>query len=117
MLLLPWEQIVSNMSAIGNDYGYEDVFSRELEAIGNANDVFIGISTSGSSPNIISAINASKKIGMHAIALTGSKDCELWNLVESIKIPSTETARIQECHITVGHIICEIVEAESFKNK
>jgi D-sedoheptulose 7-phosphate isomerase len=104
----------SNLTAIGNDYGYEDVFSRELEAIGNINDIFIGISTSGSSPNIISAFKASKKIGMHSIALTGSKNCPIWDMVESIKIPSTDTARIQECHITVGHIICEIVEAKSF---
>lgn len=105
----------SNMSAIGNDYGYEDVFSRELEAIGNPKDIFICISTSGNSSNIIKAAKIAKEIGIYSVGLTGSNPCLLWDLVDCIKVPSTDTARIQECHITIGHIICEVVEAESFK--
>ena len=107
----------SNMSAIGNDYGYENVFSRELYALGSNKDIFIPITTSGNSKNLIKAVNISNELGMQSIALTGATGGALNELCECIKIPSTDVPRIQECHILIGHIICHIAEEEIFKNK
>ena len=105
----------SAISAIGNDYGYEQVFARELSGIAKLSDVFIPISTSGNSSSIISAAKVSKDLGIATIALTGASGGQLKLMCDSICIPSTDTARIQECHIMVGHILCELVEAQYFK--
>ena len=96
----------SLMSAIGNDYGYEYVFSRELESFGEENDVFIPISTSGNSPNILSAVKVAHENNLKIMGLTGENGGSLAKLCECIQIPSDETARIQESHILIGHIIC-----------
>ena len=105
----------SNMSAISNDYDYKNVFSRELFGIKYKNDLLILISTSGNSKNLIEAAKTANSIGLKSIALTGSTGGELKNLCECIKIPSTDVPRIQECHILIGHILCQIVEEEIFK--
>jgi len=107
----------SSMSAIGNDYGYEDVFSRELHALGTNKDIFIPITTSGNSKNLIKAVNISNELGMRSIALTGATGGALDELCECIKIPSTDVPRIQECHILIGHLMCHIAEDEMFRNK
>ena len=106
----------SGMTAMGNDYGYENVFSRELEAVGKAEDVFIAITTSGNSLNIIKAVEVAKKIGITTFILTGQSGGKLKDLADCVHIPSNDTARIQECHILVGHIICGFVEKEMFRN-
>ncbi len=105
----------STISAISNDYGYEHVFSRELESIGKANDVFIGISTSGNSPNVLAAMEIANKLEMNAVSLTGSTGGKLAAMGRCIRIPSDDTARIQECHILLGHIVCELVEHKYFR--
>ncbi len=104
----------SAISAIGNDYGYSQVFARELSSIGNENDIFIAISTSGNSENIIEAIKVAKKKNIKTFALTGQSGGKMDELCECCKIPSAITGRIQECHIMIGHIISEIVEKEYF---
>jgi len=105
----------SIVTAIGNDYGYERLFSRQVEALGNAGDVFIGISTSGNSPNIIKALAACKAIGITSVGLTGAGGGKMAELCDyCIKVPSSETPRIQEVHILIGHIICLIVEEAMF---
>jgi D-sedoheptulose 7-phosphate isomerase len=104
----------SAMSAIGNDYGYDQVFSREVKAIGQSKDVLIAISTSGNSENVISAIAAASELGIRAVVLTGKSGGKLQSMVDCFNIPSNDTARIQECHILVGHMICGMVEAEMF---
>ena len=105
----------SILTAIGNDYGYESVFKRQIEANAIAGDVFIGISTSGLSKNVIYALEASQKKGVTVIGLTGSKGDEMERCCDIvIDTPSQFTARIQEMHILVGHCICEIVEKELF---
>ena len=102
----------STISAIGNDYGYSKVFARELSSMGNEKDIFIAISTSGNSENIIEAIKVAKKKNIKTFALTGQSGGKMDELCECCKIPSEVTGRIQECHIMIGHIICEIVEKE-----
>jgi D-sedoheptulose 7-phosphate isomerase len=106
----------SNMSAIGNDYGYENVFSRELSALGVAGDIFIPITTSGNSLNLIKAVKVAKENNIKIIALTGKTGGALSDLCECIKIPSNNTPRIQESHILIGHILCQIAEEEIFKS-
>ena len=105
----------SSISAIGNDYGYEQVFARELEAIAKVGDVFVGISTSGNSPNILAAVEKANSLGISCFGLTGRTGGKLAGLTECLRMPSDETARIQECHITVGHIICGLVESQYFE--
>ena len=100
----------SAISAIGNDYGYDQVFARELEAVAKRGDVFIGISTSGNSANIIAAVAKANAIGITATCLTGRSGGQLIGLCNCLRMPSDETARIKEAHITVGHIICSLVE-------
>lgn len=101
----------SCVTAIGNDYGYDVVFSRQVEALGQAGDVAIGISTSGNSANVVRGIEAARGRGIHTIALTGAKGGKLESVVEiCLKAPSDETPRIQECHILIGHILCELAE-------
>ncbi len=105
----------SALTAIGNDYGYERVFDRQLEGLGRAGDMAIGISTSGNSKNVISALKLAKQKGMKTLGLSGrdgggmNEVCEL-----NIVIPSNDTPRIQEMHITIGHIICQAID-DSFK--
>ncbi len=105
----------SAMSAIGNDYGYEKVFARELSSLGCKDDIFIAISTSGNSKNIVEAVRTAIKNNIKTVAFTGSSGGQLDDLCECIKIPSDITGRIQECHIMIGHIICKIVEEKYFK--
>jgi D-sedoheptulose 7-phosphate isomerase len=104
----------SVISAIGNDYGYDQVFSRELEAVAKVGDVFIGISTSGNSMNIFAAVEKAVALGINVTCLTGRSGGMLNSKCNCLHIPSDETARIQECHITIGHIICGLVEAMYF---
>jgi len=106
----------SGLTAMGNDYGYENIFSRELEALGKPEDILIGITTSGSSPNIIKGVDAAKKIGITTFILTGQSGGKLKDLADCVHMPSNDTARIQECHILVGHIICGFVEKAMFKD-
>ena len=106
----------SSLTAMGNDYGYENIFSRELESLGKPEDILIGITTSGNSPNIIKGVDAAKKIGITTFILTGQSGGKLKDLADCVHMPSNDTARIQECHILVGHIICGFVEKEMFKN-
>jgi D-sedoheptulose 7-phosphate isomerase len=104
----------SAISAIGNDYGYEQVFARELQAIAKPGDVFIPISTSGNSANILAAVTVAKELDVTTVAWTGAGGGRLGQMCECICVPSPETARIQECHILVGHILCGLVEAAYF---
>ena len=103
----------SILTAVANDYGYETVFSRQVEALVNEKDVVIGISTSGDSLNVIEAIKAAKKKGAKTIGLTGGSGGKLAEGVDlALIVPSDCTPRIQEAHITIGHIVCELVERE-----
>jgi len=104
----------SSITAISNDYGYDNVFSREIEAIGNVEDIIIAITTSGNSSNIIKAISAAKKKRIPIVVFTGLGMGMLEDDTDTINIPSTETARIQECHILIGHIVCGLVESSIF---
>tara|TARA_B100000780_G_scaffold279036_1_gene255114 strand:+ start:2566 stop:3153 length:588 start_codon:yes stop_codon:yes gene_type:complete len=101
----------STMTAIGNDYGYENVFSREIEAIGDPRDILFAITTSANSANILKAVDAAARINIPNVVMTGRGRGMLGGEVETLNIPSTDTARIQECHILIGHIICELVES------
>ena len=100
----------SSTTAIGNDYGYDQVFVRELRAIGSSLDVFIPISTSGNSSNILSAVEVAKEKGLQVIGLTGSEGGKLNSMINCIRVPSSRTERIQESHIMIGHIVCGLVE-------
>ena len=107
----------SCLTAIANDYGFEQAFSRQVEALGRAGDVAVGISTSGESPNILRGLATAKRMGLRTVALagqTGGKLSGSENVDSCICAPTGETARIQECHILIGHVICEIVEQELF---
>jgi D-sedoheptulose 7-phosphate isomerase len=105
----------SCVTAIGNDYGFDRVFSRQLEALGRQGDVAVGISTSGKSPNVALALTVARKMEIHTVALTGRSGGILREKAEHcIYVPSDETPRIQECHILIGHIISELVERELF---
>lgn len=101
----------SALTAIGNDYGYEHVFSRQLHGIGKPGDVLIGISTSGNSRNVIEAFNKARELGIHTIALTGQSGGQLRQLSDlCIAVPASRTDHIQQLHIAVGHAMCGIVE-------
>lgn len=105
----------SNLTSIGNDASFDQVFSRQVEALGRTGDVLIGITTSGNSPNVLRAFAAAKKAGVKTIGLLGrdggpaAKECDL-----AIVVPDKVTSRIQEVHITVGHILCGIVDREMY---
>lgn len=102
----------SVLTAIGNDYGYEHVFSRQVQACGKAGDVLIGMSTSGNSPNVLRAFDEARRLGIRTIALTGSSGGKMRDLTDiCMRVPSTSTPRIQECHILLGHTLCGLVEA------
>jgi D-sedoheptulose 7-phosphate isomerase len=105
----------SYMTAVGNDYGYDQVYARILKGIGRPGDVLVAISTSGNSINILEAIKVAKEQGMLVVSMTGSTGGKMKDGSDYlINIPSNDTPRIQEAHITVGHIICEIVENNLF---
>ena len=105
----------SNLTAIGNDYGYDFVFSRQLEGMGQSGDIFIGISTSGNSVNIINAFESAKKKGITTVALVGKDGGKMAKIADySLVVPSDSTPRIQESHILIGHILCDIIEKEIF---
>lgn len=108
----------SYLTAVGNDYGYDFVFSRLLAGTGKKGDVIVGLSTSGNSANILKAYETAHEMGIFIISLTGAtggKMKEYSNIL--LNVPSTITPRIQECHITIGHIICEIIETTLFPKK
>ena len=106
----------SIITSIGNDYDFSEIFSKQIRAIGQAGDVAWGISTSGSSPNIIKAIEVAKKIGMVTIGLTGKDGGQIAKMVDySLNVSSNSTPRIQEVHITVGHVICEMIDFKLFQ--
>jgi D-sedoheptulose 7-phosphate isomerase len=102
----------SVVTAIGNDYGYDRVFSRQLEALARPGDVAVGISTSGNSANVIEALRRARELGVHTIALTGASGGAMAEIVDVlIAIPSDQTPRIQECHILAGQALCDAVES------
>ena len=107
----------SAISAIANDYGYEKVFARELECLALENDIFIPISTSGNSQNIIAAVRKAHELGIKVLAFTGANGGVLAQTCDCLKVPSTQTPRIQEAHITIGHILCGLVEKEYFHGR
>lgn len=108
----------SVLTAVSNDYGYDMVFARQVEALGRAGDVLIGISTSGGSPNVLRALEAARARGMKTVGLLGERGAEMGPLCDvSVAAPSSDTQRIQEIHIAVGHAICEIVESELFGSR
>ena len=105
----------STLTAIGNDYGYERTFARQLEAYGRRGDAAIGISTSGNSANVLEAMKTAKKLGILRVGLTNEKGGKLKGLVDHcLCVPSTDTQRVQECHMAVGHIVCDIIETTLF---
>jgi D-sedoheptulose 7-phosphate isomerase len=105
----------SCVTAIGNDYGFDVVFARQLEALAKPGDVAIGISTSGNSPNVLQGLAAAKKLGLHTVALAGCTGGKMKAAADyCICAPSNETPRIQECHILIGHIISGLVEETLF---
>lgn len=101
----------STMTAVGNDYGYDVIFSRQIEGLAKKGDVLFAISTSGNSKNVVLAVMAAKSMGVKTIGITGSKGGQLAQLCDvCIKVPSDHTPRIQEMHIAVGHMVCEIID-------
>ena len=117
---LPSEALHCNTSyitAVANDYGYDLVYSRIIKGSGKAGDILVALSTSGNSVNILNAIDQAKKLGMISVGLTGEGGGKMkGNCDHLINVPSNDTPRIQESHIMVGHIICQLVEQELFKN-
>lgn len=111
---LPSISLTENMAsvtAIGNDYAFDQLFARQLEGLGQAGDVAVGLSTSGNSPNVVKGLQTAKKLGIATIGLTGKSGGQMTVLCDlCICVPSTVTARIQEVHLTIGHILCGLVE-------
>jgi D-sedoheptulose 7-phosphate isomerase len=105
----------SALTAIGNDYGFERLFARQVDALGRKGDVFIGLSTSGNSPNILKALDEARLKGLVTVGLTGQGGGKMAALCDHcLRMPSSETPRIQEGHIVVGHTLCALVEREMF---
>ena len=105
----------SFMTAVANDYGYEATYARMVEAKGRKGDILVGISTSGNSPNVVKAIQKAKEIGMTTVGFTGKNGGEMRDICDiMICAPSDDTPRVQEAHILVGHIICQLIEQEMF---
>ena len=101
----------SVLTCVANDFGYEQIFSRQVEAIGRAGDVLVAISTSGKSMNVIEAVKAANRVHLATIGLLGGNGGLVKDLVQtSLVVPSVSTARIQECHILIGHILCDLIE-------
>ena len=106
----------SILTAIGNDYGYDQVFARQIIACGNVGDVFIGLSTSGNSQNLLRALEACREKGIVTVALVGANACGMDAYDNVLRVPSADTPRIQECHTLIGHILCDYVEQTLFGN-
>jgi D-sedoheptulose 7-phosphate isomerase len=105
----------SVLTAVGNDYGFEYVFERQIDALARSGDVIVGISTSGNSPNVLRAVEKARTMGCITVGMTGGSGGQLVHAVDlCFKAPSEDTPRIQEVHITVGHILCEVVEGTIF---
>lgn len=103
------------MTAIGNDYGYAEVFARQVRGLGRHGDVAVGLTTSGNSANVVAALVAARELGMYAVALTGESGGKVADVADlCIKVPSASTPRIQEMCMHLGHTLCEIVEREMF---
>jgi D-sedoheptulose 7-phosphate isomerase len=115
---LPVQALTTNSStltAIGNDYGYERTFARQVEAYARRGDAAVGISTSGNSANVLEGVRQARKVGAVTVGLTNQKGGKLKRLVDHcLCVPSTDTQRVQECHIAVGHILCDIIESSLF---
>jgi len=108
----------SNLTAIANDYGYDEVFARQLEGVGRSGDVAVGISTSGNSVSVIKALRSARALGMITMGFTGRTGGEMRALVDHwLGIDSTDTPRIQEGHELAGHLICELTERELFESE
>ena len=107
----------SYMTAVANDFGYDETYARMLEACGRKGDILVGISTSGNSLNVVKALKKANELGLTTIGFTGSGGGEMNSICDiMIKVPSDDTPRIQEVHILVGHIICQLIEEEMFPN-
>ena len=105
----------SILTAVGNDYGYETVFSRQLQGLGRSGDLLVGLSTSGNSQNIVLAMELARRMGVRTVALTGQGGGEMKTVADfCIAVPSDATNNIQEMHIAVGHLVCELVEQEMY---
>lgn len=103
------------ITAVGNDYGFDHIFARMAKAAGRKGDVLFGLSTSGNSPNVLNALTVAREIGMKTVGMTGAHGGKMVNQCDwLIRIPSTDTPRIQECHMMIGHLICELVEEGMF---
>jgi len=100
----------SSLSAIGNDYGFDFIFDREIRALASERDLYIPISTSGNSPNVIRSVETARTLGLRVCGLTGESGGKLAQLCDCIRVPSSDTALIQESHIMIGHIVCSIAE-------
>jgi D-sedoheptulose 7-phosphate isomerase len=105
----------SALTALGNDYGFDTVFSRQVQALGNAGDIAIGISTSGNSPNVLAALDAARSKSLLTIGFTGQDGGKMNGRTDVLfRVPSRMTPRIQETHITLGHVLCELIDRELF---
>ena|SRR6516165_4061121 len=105
----------SILTSVGNDYGYERVFARQIEALGQAGDIAIGISTSGNSPSVLGALDVARSKGLYTVGFTGESGGKMNGRAETLfRVPSRQTPRIQETHILLGHILCELVDRELF---
>ena len=108
----------SSLTAIANDFSYEEIFSRQLEGLLNSKDLVVGISTSGNSTNVFNGLNKAKEIGAVTVSFTGASSGKLGSVSDfCLRVPSKDTPRIQESHILVGHIICECVEKILFPDE
>jgi len=105
----------SILTAIGNDYGFDSIFSRQVEALAAPGDIVVGLSTSGNSPNVLKALNAAHELGCRTIGLLGKDGGSIRSACDlALVVPSTDTPRIQEGHITIIHIVCDLVEKKLF---
>lgn len=103
----------SVITSVANDYGFEHIYSRQVEALGKPGDVLVGITTSGNSGNVVAAIHAGKKAGLVTVGMLGNGGGKMQTLCDfALTVPSADTARVQEAHILIGHILCELIEAE-----
>lgn len=105
----------SILTSVGNDFSYDDIFAKQLEALGKPEDIFLGISTSGNSANVINAISIAKEIGMVTIGLTGGKGGKIAPLVDVLlNVPVPHTPHIQECHLWIEHMLCQLIDERLF---
>lgn len=105
----------SNLTAIANDYGYDTVFARQLEGVGRRGDVLIGLSTSGNSRNVLLAFEKARQMGIHTVALVGRSGGQMQREAElAIAVPADTSAHIQELHITIGHLVCDLIEKDFY---